>query len=134
MLPSWFRHGPWVVAAGFALSILGGCTRGAQGVEALITTPNPVLRELARAARTGDKQAQLQLGILLEESSGPRQDWPTALYLYREASRSRGGTLWIYTPNVGSKGGQVMPYDTGPAEPGLPEAQRRYRALRKRMR
>lgn len=134
ILVSWARRSALAIAGGLSLWMVGGCTRGPQGIEALTTAPNPIVRSLANAARSGDKQSQLTLGILLEEGVVAPRDWPTALYLYRQAGQSRGGTLWIYTPNVGSKGGQVMPYDSGPAEPGLPEARERYRALRKRMR
>ena len=53
-----------------------------------------------------------------------------AAQLYRAAGSPSGGTLYVYSPPVGSeKAGRVIPVNAGPRQPGLPEAQSRLALL-----
>jgi hypothetical protein len=85
---------------------------------------------LAARASTGDKQAQLDLGIRFEEGAGVAQDFAAAKKLYRQAASDSGGTIWIYTPPVGNgTSGRVVPVQSGTKQYGLAEAQRRLKTL-----
>jgi hypothetical protein len=81
------------------------------------------LRNLASRAMTGDKQAQLDLGIAFEEGQGVPKDWNKAKKLYRMAAATSGGTIWVYQPGVGNgtRGG-VVPIDLGPVQFGIENA------------
>ncbi len=88
------------------------------------------LSSLARRAQSGDKQAQLELGIRFEEGLGVERNTRNACALYNRAATQTGGTIWIYVPPVGNgTTGRVMPYDTGPVVPGLSEAAERRASL-----
>ena len=76
-------------------------------------------------ADAGDKTAQLQLGKRYEEGIGVTRDPSRAASLYRAAATANPGTIYVYTPPVGYAPGTVIPVNTGPAQPGLPEAQYR---------
>lgn len=83
------------------------------------------LRRTALAARGGDKQAQLTLGRWFEQGAGLPGDQARACRLYAMASRTTGGTIYVYSPPVGrEKAGRVIPVST-PLSPGLPEASAR---------
>jgi hypothetical protein len=101
--------------------------RGPTGTEALD------LSRLARMAESGDKRAQLELGIRFEEGIGLPVDFDRAARLYASAGSASGGTLWVYSPPVGNgTQGRVIPIDQGPRMPGLTEASERLEALESR--
>ena len=88
------------------------------------------IRNLARHAQAGDKQAQLELGILFEEGRGIARDLQKAKTLYLMAATPNSGQIWIYSPSGGGAGrGRVMQIDGGKQQPGLPEAKVRLEAL-----
>jgi hypothetical protein len=58
---------------------------------------DPELQALARRAQSGDKQAQLELGIRYEEGRGVRTDYELAERLYRTAS-GPSGPAFVYAP------------------------------------
>lgn len=58
------------------------------------------LQALARRARDGDKDAQLQLGILFEEGRGINRDMNAARELYRRAAAD--DTVIAYSPPSGN--------------------------------
>ena len=76
-------------------------------------------------ADAGDKHAQLLLGLRYEEGIGVKRDLSRAAALYRAAGTANPGIIYVYAPPVGNAPGTVIPVSTGPAEPGLPEAQYR---------
>ncbi len=89
------------------------------------------LQELARLARRGDKQAQLELGILYEEGLRLPRDLDRARTLYRAAASNGGGADYVYAPPVGGKGpGQLIRVPGRIARPGLQEARLRLEALK----
>lgn len=93
---------------------------------------DPTLRSLAQRAMAGDKQAQLDLGIVYEEGLGTPVNIAKAKKLYRLASTDSGGTLWVYSPPVGNgTNGRVIPVDNGPKIDGLDEARLRLARLEK---
>lgn len=90
---------------------------------------DPTLRSLAQRASAGDKQAQLDLGIVYEEGLGVPVNIAKAKKLYRLASTDSGGTLWVYSPPVGKNNGRVMPLNINPKQQGLAEARIRLERL-----
>ncbi|MFC7535909.1 hypothetical protein ACFQPG_00840 [Sphingomonas sp. GCM10030256] len=74
-------------------------------------------------AAAGDKHAQLQMGIFLDERAASDQDLRRAVQLYKAAASSSSGTTYVYSPPIGKeKAGRVLPVRTGPDLPGLTEA------------
>lgn len=65
----------------------------------------PQIQTLARHAQTGDKHAQLALGIAFEEGNGVPTNVKRARKLYRSAATPSGGTTWVYVPPT-RKGGK----------------------------
>ncbi len=94
---------------------------------------DPAVQALAARASTGDKQAQLDLGIRFEEGAGVARDLTSAKKLYRQAASDSGGTIWVYTPPVGNgTSGRVVPVQSGTKQYGILEALKRLRAVEKR--
>lgn len=78
-------------------------------------------RALATKAQSGDKQAQLELGIAFEEGRlGLRPDAKRATKLYAAAAMDTGGTRTAFIPNNGAV--SAMTQYAGPLVPGLKEA------------
>lgn len=94
----------------------------------------PALQGFAEQAQSGDKAAQLALGIAYEEGQGVAVDLKRARTLYRLAAANSGGTIYVYQPPVrkGGRGG-VIPVNLGPVVGGLAEARARLAALKVRM-
>jgi len=135
-IKSWWARLPrGVFAAAFGMCLIhgaSGCISSEYaGIPLGPRAAAPELRQLAQRARTGDKQAQLALGIRFEEGNGVAQDRDRAIALYRQASSNSGGTIWVYSPAVGNgTRGRIIPIDRGPAQVGLPEAKARLLLLR----
>ncbi len=88
------------------------------------------LSSLRCGAARGDKQAQLELGILYEEGRGVERSPRKAARLYQAAGSASGGTVYVYSPPVGGeKSGRVIPINAGPRQAGLAEAQYRLALL-----
>ena len=122
-------------AVAAALLFVAGCgpATSYQGISLRAGEGDPAVRALASRAASGDKWAQLELGIRFEEGRGVPMDWRRAARLYRMAAAQSGGTTMIYVPPVRRGGtGSVMPMSLGPVVPGLAEARARLEALRKR--
>jgi hypothetical protein len=127
-----YRTALWPIAAALLLTACGPAT-SYQGISLAAGGADPAIQSLASRAASGDKWAQLELGIRFEEGSGVPMDWRRAERLYAGAARATGGTIMVYVPPVRRGGsGSVMPVSTGPRMPGLPEARERLQALRKR--
>ena len=91
---------------------------------------NPAVQTLARSALTGDKHAQLALGIRYEEGDGGPIEPKRARKLYRAAATTTGGTIYVYVPPTRKGGrGYVTPVNTGPRVVGLREARARLRPV-----
>jgi TPR repeat protein len=93
---------------------------------------SPDVQSLARRAQSGDKQAQLDLGIRFEEGDGVPVDRKRAIMLYRQAASGGGGVTWVYSPPVGiGTSGRVLAVERGVQQKGLAEAKARLVALEK---
>ena len=92
---------------------------------------DPGVQQLAQRARSGDKQAQLDLGIAYEEGRGVARDLLRAERMYMLAAADIEGRKWIYLPPVTRVGsGRTIPIEQGARQPGLADAARRLEALR----
>lgn len=116
-----------------AVVFFSGCAGdNYMGVPLGAGTANPRLQELARRASAGDKVAQFDLGMLLEEGTMLPRNLKAAEHLYREAGRSSGGPRWVYVPGSSGGSGRVAYIDTVQAQPGLSEARRRLEEMQRR--
>lgn len=87
---------------------------------------DPTLRELAVRAKSGDKQAQLDLGIRFEHGHGVPVDFLRAEALYNAAANDEGGIQWVYVPSPGNGAkARVVSINRLPTQPGLDEAKTR---------
>ncbi|MBC2653681.1 sel1 repeat family protein [Novosphingobium flavum] len=116
------------VAAGLALgasALVGGCAAPTSYMGLNLTAPDlsADVRELARRAQAGDKQAQLDLGIAFEEGRGVVRDTGRARRLYALAASDSGGPSWVYVPPVVSgQAGRVVQVGSGLPQRGLKAA------------
>ncbi|HEY0029048.1 MAG TPA: hypothetical protein VGC35_14380 [Allosphingosinicella sp.] len=87
--------------------LLGGCAASSSyaGISFKPGAAEPALEQLARRARAGDKQAQLELGVRYEEGTGVARDLKRARDLYFDAAtrRSKRQTA-VYLPRKGGGG------------------------------
>ena len=115
-----------------ATGLIGGCAASSAYMGLDLAAPNvsAELRELARWAQAGDKQAQLELGIAFEEGRGVARDLKRARRLYAQAASNSGGPMWVYVPPVvPGQAGRVMQVETGIPRPGLMSAKERFKQL-----
>jgi len=114
-----------------AALLIGGCaSQQYMGVSLKPGGADPAVQALAARASSGDKQAQLDLGIRFEEGTGVARDLTAAKKLYRQAASDSGGTIWVYTPPVGNgTSGRVVSMDIQPRNAGLRNARSRLVAL-----
>jgi hypothetical protein len=130
MLNTRFHHLGMMCAALLALAACSAPSRY-MGIGFAPGTASQNLQALAQRAQTGDKHAQLALGIAFEEGRGVAVDMKKARKLYRLASTTSGGTLWVYVPSTRKgQAGHVMPVNMGPVQSGLAEAKLRLAGLR----
>lgn len=91
----------------------------------------PNMQRLVERARRGDKHAQLELGIRLEEGRGVRRNLSEARHFYALAASDDGGPTWVYVPSPGGRSpARVLPGDSGRRQLGLPEAKLRLEMLK----
>ena len=123
-----------LVLAAAMVSLLCGCaTNSYMGVQLAPGAAEPALQTLAKRARSGDKEAQLALGIRFEEGIDVSRDLMAARRLYRSAAMPTKHLAFIYVPPAGAGGsGAVVPISIGRAESGLPTAAERLAALKRR--
>ena len=118
-------------------TMLSACAVPTQymGISLTPGAASPALQGVAEQALSGNKAAQLALGIAYEEGQGVAVDLKRARTLYRLAAANSGGTIYVYQPPVrkGGRGG-VIPVNLGPVVAGLAEARARLAALKARMR
>jgi len=112
--------GRFILAAGPALLLGGGANYSYMGIPLARGTVRPELQQLANLARTGDKQARLNLGIRFEERRGMPVNVSISKKLYRSPATDSGGTLWICSPPVGNRAsGRVVLVEGEPKDPVL---------------
>lgn len=100
------------------------------GVSLTPGAADPAIQALARQAMSGDKHAQLALGIAYEEGKGLPADPKKARKLYRAAATASGGTIYVYVPATRKGGkGYVTPVNIGPTVAGLGEAKKKHEEL-----
>lgn len=96
------------------------------GISLDSTTIDAAIQRQAWLAMSGDKQAQLDLGVRFEQGLGVERDLNKAKKLYRQAASDSGGTIWVYSPPVGNgTSGRVIPVNSGTKQGGLAEARAR---------
>jgi hypothetical protein len=101
------------------------------GISLMPATADPTLQRQAYRAMSGDKQAQLDLGIRFEDGLGVERNLNKAKKLYRQAASDSGGTIWVYSPPVGNgTSGRVIPVKSGAKQKGITEASRRLNAIK----
>lgn len=118
-----------------ALGTLAACASrdSYQGISLSADNPDEPLRALARQAATGDKRAQFALGIRFENGNGVPVDLDRAERLYRMAATTSGDERAVYVSSMRPKTeGKVLPNWFQPPQYGIPEAQARLDALRRR--
>ncbi|MCK0530674.1 SEL1-like repeat protein [Sphingobium agri] len=92
------------------------------------------LQGLAKRAQSGEKQAQLDLGVRFEEGQGVVRDLERAAKLYSAAGSSGGGSRMVYVPVSGKRArAMTMPLSSGMRAGGLPEAGKRLEMLTAKM-
>lgn len=87
------------------------------------------ISEIARRARAGDKQAQLELGIRYEEGRDVQRNIGRAIRLYRLAASTRPNRIWVYSLGTGRMRGSLTSIPTSLPGPGLEEAKQRLNRL-----
>ena len=81
---------------------------------------DPAVQALAARASTGDKQAQLDLGIRFLNGQGMAPDERRACDLFRLSASDTSGQLWIYTPSPGGGApARVLPVQNATPSAGL---------------
>lgn len=110
--------------------LLAACAAGSYaGVPLARGAADPELQALARRAQTGDKPAQLELGIRYEEGRGVPRDLARAIRLYELAANSSTLTRVAYVPATAPGGrAMTMPVGSGIVD-GIPEARWRLQRL-----
>jgi hypothetical protein len=129
------------VLALFGLA-LGGCAtpveqacEGKTNIGAmLILGPTPLLLDALQGPDTKiascllastSKEQALELALRMRVGIGAPKRPGVALKVYEQLARTTGGTIYVYSPPVGSEGaGRVIPVNTGPAIPGDGHAMR----------
>ena len=116
-----------------AVALFAGCSVPTHymGIDLAPGAAPPSLQGVAEQAQSGNKAAQLALGIAYEEGQGVAVDLQRAKTLYRLAAANSGGTIYLYQPPVrkGGRGG-VIPVNLGPVVAGLAAARERLVALK----
>ena len=120
-----------------ALAALPACASPSSyaGISLKPGAADPEIQALALRAQAGDKQAQLELGMLYEEGLRLPRDLDRARTLYKAAASDTGGTNYVYAPPVSGDGpGQLIHIPAVAGRRGLDEARLRLEALRARLR
>ena len=116
-----------LLAASLAIAAplgLAACVNSSYaGIPFAPNAADPELQNLARLARSGEKHAQLELGIRYEEGRGVPVDLERAGRLYTLAATDFGGTIGRWPDKI----------DLGPRREGLAEARTRLKRLRTRL-
>ncbi|MAW98612.1 MAG: hypothetical protein CMN72_02990 [Sphingomonas sp.] len=120
---------PALALAGCATMIRDHMVHSYMGVPFDASETSPQVAALAQRSLTGDKQAQLDLGIAFEKGRGVARDPDKARALYRLAASESGGPVPVYVPGIGDSPGRVVRVGTGDPQPGLAAAKKRLENL-----
>ena len=94
-----------MLALSIAGIILTSCTpKRYMGISLEEGAAPAAIQALGQRARGGNKEAQLELGVLFEDGIGLEQNLTRAKYLYRRASKDTKHSVWVYMPAAGYKG------------------------------
>ena len=93
---------------------------------------NLALANLTCWSRRGEQAAQYRLGQAYENGElGLTPDIRKAKRLYQSAASRRSGTIYVYSPPVGSEtSGRVLPVRNGSDQPGVPQAREALQRLK----
>lgn len=106
---------------GVAILSTLGCTRSSyMGISFNSGEVAPEVQSLAQRAKSGDKQAQFELGVRFEEGNGVPTDKQRAIKLNRMAASDGGGTQMMFVPHNGYV--QATPVSSGQLTTGLAAA------------
>lgn len=111
------------------LAMSGCATSSYMGIEFAPGAADPALQQLAQRARTGDKQAQLELAIAFEHGAGIERDLIKARKLYRIAASDSGGSIAVYVPGAGGVAGRIVTISDTVKRAGLIEASQRLKRI-----
>jgi TPR repeat protein len=111
--------------------MLAGCAAPSSymGISLRPGAAEPALQSLAARAATGDKRAQLELGVRYEEGQGIPRDLHCAAALYLDAAIDGTRHVTIYQPRVGHVAAQSLQLADARTEPGLEVAKMRLAAV-----
>jgi len=119
-----------VMACALLPLAMSGCASSSyMGISLAPGTADPTLQQLARKARIGDKQAQLELGIAFEDGTGIGRDLSKARKLYRIAANDSGGSKAVYVPAAAGVAGRSVTVGDTVKRPGLIEASQRLQRI-----
>ena len=112
-------------AASCALFVgAAGCaSENYMGIPLASGLADPSLQSLAKQARSGDKQAQFELGLRFEVGRGVSPDVRRATRLFQMAANDKGGVQMMYLPSA--TGVLSVPVSAGKYVPGSAEAKLR---------
>ncbi len=100
------------------------------GISLIADATSVDVQRLAQLAKSGDKQAQLDLGIRFEEGLGVERDLGKATKLYRAAATDTESNTWVYTPPVGNgTSGRVISVSSRERQYGYADARLRLERL-----
>lgn len=117
---------PALCLGGCGTLIRDGLVHSYMGIPFDASKTSPEIANLARRSLTGDKQAQLDLGIAFEVGHGVEPDSDKARKLYQLAASDSGGPMVVYVPGVRGGSGLLTRVDVGEDDRGgLAEAQAR---------
>lgn len=107
-----------------AAFLTSGCaSHSYMGVSLRPGGADPSVQALAARASTGDKQAQLDLGIKYLSGHGVTAHDRRACNLFRMSSSDTRGQLWIYTPSPGGGApARILPIQNATPTAGLASA------------
>ena len=117
------------IVAGAALLLAACASQSYMGISLVPGQASANVQELALRAQTGDKQAQLDLGIRYEEGNGVPRRVDYARRLYKAAAQTSGGTQMLYLPAGPDTSASATPVYLGPIRPGIAEAKQRLSKL-----
>jgi hypothetical protein len=122
---------PSLLCVGLAAGLTGCAAPSSyMGISLNSNATDIAIQQQAQLALSGDKQAQLDLGIRFEEGLGVERDLRKAKKLYLSAASDSGGTIWVYSPPVrNGTSGRVIPVASEPLKRGLQEAKLRLATL-----
>ncbi len=115
--------------------VLVGCAAPTSyaGIFLVPGAADPELQNLAQIARSGDKQAQLELGIRFEEGVGVAVDLKRAERFYRMAASNSAKMAYVYSPPTSKNDqGRIILIKSSNNSYGLETEKRRLEELKLR--